>query len=104
MVAMTTAAFAGSPKNETKEANATEAKTSSKANLVWYPVTYDGAHMSGYIPAGTASVTTGDKSQAEDLGICPDGTNFDCLRGFDSAPLLPTSNAGTEQVKTDDKP
>ncbi|XHR94286.1 hypothetical protein ACFJIV_29030 [Mucilaginibacter sp. UC70_90] len=105
-MAIAAVSYAGSPKSEAKDAKPTEANTATTAgaNLVWYEVTYDASHPSGYIPSGTAPAITGDKSQAQALGKCPDGTDFDCLRGFNSAPSLPTNSVGNDQIKTDEQP
>lgn len=93
--------FAGNPK-DAKNTNGTEAK--AKQNLVWYKVTYDATHPQGYIPSGTAIEATGDRSEAEALETCPEGSNFDCLRGFESTPTLPTNSAGDDQITTPVQP
>jgi len=94
--------FAGSPKGETKEATTTE--NTAGDQLVWYKVTYDAAHPTGYIPSGSTPVYSGDKAGAEALNECEDGSTRDCLRGFNSAPPLPSTSNGIDQVKTDELP
>lgn len=93
--------FAGTPKGETE---LPAAKTSTQASMKWYPVTYDAAHPSGYIPSGTPVAVTGDQAAAENLDKCEEGSTYDCLRGFITPPSLPTSSSGDGQVTTDDRP
>ena len=93
--------FAGNPKGETES---TAAKTSSEASMKWYAVTYDAAHPGGYIPSGSPVLVTGDQAAAENLRRCEAGSNYDCLRGFNTAPSLPTTSSGDGQVTTDDQP
>lgn len=106
LMGLATVSFAGNPK-ESKEVNnetPTVSKTEAGVALVWYKVTYDGAHPTGYIPSGTPVSYNGERSGAEALEECEVGTNRDCLRGFSTAPTLPTSSTGSDQIKTDEQP
>lgn len=104
LMGLSTAVFAGTPKGEAKEPKKAEVSSNTSTNLVWYKVTYDAAHPSGYIPAGRAPEITADKAEAEELNLCPDGASYDCLRGFENPPTLPTNSAGSDQVKTNQQP
>ncbi|MBT2561314.1 hypothetical protein J7E50_10770 [Pedobacter sp. ISL-68] len=106
IMAAATLSFAGNPKGESKTETPTEAKSTAGQTLQWYIVSYDNpsVYPNGYIKSGSAAILTGDKNDAEQLDECPNGANYDCLRGFASAPSLPTGNAGTDQVKTDVQP
>lgn len=93
--------FAGMPKDSKSEtANNTEGQV--KAVYYWYKVTYDAAHPSGFIPSGTSMLLNGDETEARELEECDEGSQRDCLRGFDAAPTLPTNSAGQAQIKTDE--
>lgn len=98
-------ASAGTPKGEARElkAEVTRNEKSTNSPLLWYIVSYDNpsAYPNGYVKAGTPVAYNGERSGAEAMEICPDGNTLDCLRGFPTAPTLPTEDAGEDQIQKD---
>lgn len=83
-------------------ANNGNSKTSG-STLYWYEVDYSNPmYTNGYIPAGATLVAHAEQSQVPPK--CDEGTDRDCLRGFDSPQTSATDDPGTEQIKTDEQP
>lgn len=108
MIGATTLSFAGTPKGEAKDANTNcsaeaSVKSESKTTSVmyWYSVTYDATHPNGVVLNASSHYQDGEQSEID--SPCPDGSEKDCLRGFNSAlTSFPNNAAGDAQIKTDE--
>jgi len=68
----------------TASAFKSDAKSTQKAAMYWYEVSYDDPlnYPDGYIKSGTPIFDHAEQDQVE--SPCDEGNDLDCLRGFDS--------------------